>query len=388
VNCNVTTIDPMVQDGPPEQSPASARPSRRPRRLIALAAVIAILVAGYIVAVHKTSNLYAEAPGSASPVAPLITVKGPTKTYTHPGQILFVTVSLRSVGPFNYIFDKLNHDVTMVTQRQLLGSAKPSQLNQVDAIQMQTSTQTAVIVALRRLGYTVTVTNVGAQVLEVEANSPADGHLVPGDLITAFDGVPTPTAQALVGDIHAHRPGDVVTLTVQPPSGPSKVEAIKLGNFPPPLLGRGSPPSYGFLGISTGTKQVANLPVDVTIDPGNVGGPSAGLAFTLGVINALSSGDITGGRKVAVTGTIDGDGNVGDVGGVPQKTVAVRNSGAVAFLVPKVEYKAALKKAGSRLKVIPVTTLDEALNALGSLGGDLQAVPPAPTSTPTTAPQA
>jgi PDZ domain-containing protein len=384
----VTTIDPMVQDGPPEQSPPSARPSRRPRRFIALAVVIAILVAGYLVAVHQTSNLYAEAPGSASPVGPLITVKGPVKADTHSGQLLFVTVSLRTVGPFDYVFDKLNHDVNIVTQKQLLGSAKPSQLNQVDAIQMQTSTQSAVIVALRRLGYNVSVNNVGAEVLEVEASSPADGHLVPGDVITAFEGMPTPTAQALVDDIHAHRPGDVVKLTVQPPTGSLRVESIKLGDFPPPPPGQGSPPSFGFVGISTGTKQVANLPVNVTIDPGNVGGPSAGLAFTLGVIDALSSGDLTGGRKVAVTGTIDGDGNVGDVGGVPQKTVAVRKSGAVAFLVPKVEYKVALKKAGSKLKVIPVTTLDDALKALASIGGDLHGLPPTPTSPPTTAPQA
>ena len=137
----MTTTDPMLQDGPPEQTPAPVRPSRRRRRLIAVLVVVVILVAGYIVAVHQTSNLYAEAPGSASPVAPLIAIKGPTATDTHRGQILFVTVSLRTVGPFDYVFDKLDHDITMVTQKQLLGSAKPSQLNQVDAVQMQTSTQ-------------------------------------------------------------------------------------------------------------------------------------------------------------------------------------------------------------------------------------------------------
>jgi PDZ domain-containing protein len=381
----VTTIDPMVQDGQPEESPPPVRPSRRPGRLIALLVVVVILAAGYLVAVHQTSHLYAEAPGSASSVSPLITIKGPTKAYTHPGQLLFVTVSLRTVGPFDYIFDKLDSNVTMVTEKQLLGSAKPSQLNQVDAVQMQTSTQTAVIVALRRLGYDVSVNNLGAEVLEVEANSPADGHLVPGEVITAFNGTATPTAQALVDDIHADRPGEMVKLTVQPPTGPSRFEIIKLGNFPAPPPGQGPPPSYGFVGISTGTKQGANLPVDATIDPGNVGGPSAGLAFTLGVINALSGGDLTGGRKVAVTGTIDGEGNVGDVGGVPQKTVAVRRSGAVAFLVPAVEYKTALKKAGSKLKVIPVATLDDALKALASLGGDLHALP---ASTSTTAPAA
>ncbi len=100
----------------------------------------------------------------------------------------------------------------------------------------------------------------------------------------------------------------------------------------------------------TGTKQRAVLPVNATIDPGNVGGPSAGLAFTLGLIDALSGGDLTGGKKVAVTGTIGPDGEVGPVGGVPQKTVAVNRSRAVAFLVPPEEYEDAVKKAGPRCR--------------------------------------
>jgi PDZ domain-containing protein len=380
----VTTIDSMVQDGPPEQSPPPQRSPRRTRRIITLVVVLAVVVAGYLVAVHQTSDLYAEAPGSATPVGPAITIKGLTKTYTHPGQLLFVTVSLRTVGPFDYIFDKLDNDVTVVNEKELVGSAKASQLNQVDAVQMQTSTQTAVIVALRQLGYNVNVSNLGAEVLEVVANSPADGHLIPGDVVTAINGTPTPTNTALTSIIHSHKPGDTVKLTVQPPTGPARTENIKLADYPPPPPGDGSAPSYGFVGISTGTKQGANLPVDATIDPGNVGGPSAGLAFTLGVIDALSSGDLTGGRKVAVTGTINPDGTVGDVGGVPQKTVAVRRSGAVAFIVPKVEYATAMKKAGSKLKVIPVTTLEDALKALASLGGNLSALPPA--SSTTTAP--
>ena len=106
----------------------------------------------------------------------------------------------------------------------------------------------------------------------------------------------------------------------------------------------------------------------MTIDPGNIGGPSAGLAFTLGVIDELNPGDLTGGRKIAATGTIESDGSVGDVGGVVQKTAAVRRAGAIAFLVPPGEYADAVKNAGPKLKVIKVTSLEQALDALKGLG--------------------
>jgi Lon-like protease len=376
----------MVQDGPPEQSSPPVRRSWFSRRLIALFVVVAVLASGYLVAAHLTSDLYALAPGSATPVAGAISFKGSAKTYTHAGEIFYVTVSLRTVDPVGYVLDQLDHNVQVVHEKALVGTSKPSQLNQVDAVQMQTSTQTAAIVALRRLGYSVELQNLGALVMEVTAKSPADGHLVPGDVLTAIDATPTPTGTALVTAIHGHHPGDEVKLTVQPESGPIRTETITLGQFPPQT--QGPTPTYGFVGITTGTKQRANLPINATIDPGNVGGPSAGLAFTLGLINTLSSGDLTGGKKIAVTGTIAADGSVGAVGGVPQKTVAVRRSGAVAFLVPPDEYKNALSKAGPKLKIIKVSTLDEALNALASLGGDVSAIPPPPASTTTTAPAA
>ena len=116
----------------------------------------------------------------------------------------------------------------------------------------------------------------------------------------------------------------------------------------------------------------------------NIGGPSAGLAMTLGVIDALTSGSVTGGHTVAATGTIDSQGDVGDVGGVAQKTVAVENAGATIFLVPPQEYKAALSKIRPGLQVYAVSTLDQALQVLAAHGGK---VPPAPAATSPTAPR-
>ena len=101
----------------------------------------------------------------------------------------------------------------------------------------------------------------------------------------------------------------------------------------------------------------------------NIGGPSAGLSMTLGIMDKLSSGRLTGNRIVAATGTIDQNGNVGDVGGVAEKTIAVERAGATVFFVPSVEYKTAESKATPQLHVYGVNNLDQVLRILKSLGG-------------------
>jgi PDZ domain-containing protein len=117
------------------------------------------------------------------------------------------------------------------------------------------------------------------------------------------------------------------------------------------------------------TQQDWQFPVKVTVHTQNIGGPSAGLAMTLGIIDKLSTGRLTGNRIVAATGTIDPNGNVGDVGGVAQKTVAVEQAGATVFFVPSVELKTAQSKASPRLHVYAVNNLDQVLRILKHLGG-------------------
>jgi PDZ domain-containing protein len=120
-----------------------------------------------------------------------------------------------------------------------------------------------------------------------------------------------------------------------------------------------------------------NFPVDVEIDTGDVGGPSAGLAFTLAIIDDLTPGELTGGSDIAVTGTISGDGTVGPVGGTGQKAAAVRDAGIRLFLVPRDDYQAAVDHAGDDLDVVAVDTLDDALAALEERGGNVDELPPA-----------
>jgi PDZ domain-containing protein len=116
------------------------------------------------------------------------------------------------------------------------------------------------------------------------------------------------------------------------------------------------------------THTTYTLPFDITVDVGAIGGPSAGLALTLAILDILSGGDLTGGHAVAATGTIELDGTVGNVGGVAQKALAVRRAGATVFFVPADQLEEAQSEAGA-LRLFPVRTLQQALDDLQTLGG-------------------
>jgi PDZ domain-containing protein len=126
-----------------------------------------------------------------------------------------------------------------------------------------------------------------------------------------------------------------------------------------------------YIGIDTETQQNWDFPVKVTVHTANIGGPSAGLSMTLGILDKLSSGHLTGNRVVAATGTIDPEGDVGDVGGVAEKTIAVERAGATVFFVPPEELSAARSEDVPSLHIYAVSSLDQALQILKSLGGQV-----------------
>ena len=132
-------------------------------------------------------------------------------------------------------------------------------------------------------------------------------------------------------------------------------------------------PARGLLGVSVRDALFVSYHGDVAIDSGEVGGPSAGLAFALGVIDLLTGGDLTGGTKVAATGTIGADGRVGPIGGIEQKAVAARRAGITLFLVPDSQSAAELLSArelAEGVELVVVGTLEQALAALAAHGGD------------------
>jgi Lon-like protease len=338
---------------------------RRRGLLLPLAVLLLVvpIVAGMVVQVPY----YLISPGEARGVADLIKVKGDNaKVFPPKGKILFTTVSLAGkVKVFQALSGWLNKEVEVVPEKTITGGAPRQEVRQLNIQAMADSKLTAVKVALERLGYRVTVSGDGALVTLVNPGDPADGQLQIGDVIKSVDGQPVTLHDQVVTVVRQHKPGDTVTV------------GFKRGTVDKTVTLKTVAGSDGVarIGVQLQTNDLKyDFPVDVSIETGLVGGPSAGLAFTLALIDDLTEGELTGGQNVAVTGTIDADGNVGPVGGVAQKTVTARRAGAVAFLVPPDEEKDAKRFAG-KMQIVPVKTLADALTALHRLGGSEVALP-------------
>lgn len=372
---------PSVAAEPPLPPPAVSpfQPSGAPRRSrlwrgavsVLTLIVAAVIVGGLLIKVPYV----ALTPGSARGTEDLVEVDGVT-AYPSGGELLFTTVRVQTrPNLWEYLWlDTVADDVEIVPEEVILGSRSPAENRRENLDQMNSSKSTAVAVALEQLGYDA-ITPGGVQAQEVVEGSAADGVLERNDTVVEADGQPVLAPDDLFEVLDGKSPGDQLALRIEPAAGgPDRDVTVTLGDNP-------DQPGRAFLGISPQAK--ADLHDDefgftVDIDSGSVGGPSAGLAFTLAVLDKLTEGELTGGTKVAVTGTIDPTGHVGAVGGVPQKAVAVRKAGASAFLVPTSlgddEIAEVRRKVGDKVQVIPVDNVQEALNALATLGGQVDAV--------------
>jgi PDZ domain-containing protein len=360
-------FEPVGTEGPPPVRVAVRRRRRWP------VVVLALFVVVVVVASRWNLNYYALQPGSAQSVQQFITVP-PTKAHPVRHPVLLTDVQIARVNALSYLYYQMQGDTSLEQVDDVTGGTAPSQLNAQGDLEMSQAEAAAKTAALRRLGYTVTATPSGAVIFGTFPGTPAYEALNVGDVVTAVNGVPTPTARALTTILSKYHSGQTVILTVRKggTAAPAPVPVTLRSTVVD--LGAGENVTLD-LGIEPEDQIDYAYPFPVTIDVTNIGGPSAGLAMTLGVIDALTSGSVTGGRTVAATGTIDSAGDVGDVGGVAQKTVAVENAGASIFLVPPQEYGAAMSKDRPGLKVYAVSTLDQALRVLAEHGGSVPATP-------------
>ena len=370
---------------------ASVRlPSKRhrwwavPLAIVGIAAPTTALVCNGIQVDH-----WAVAPGEASPVGGRVRFDELPDGVVEDdpsGQFLFVTVTGAHLNALQFAIGSNDDDVRVLTKEQRFGRADPNQERQIDLQMMRDAKDVAEYVAYRRLGLDARLRAgevVVAQLLclngettrsdKCDAPSPAAEFLERGSTITSIDGTPTPTIDDLTPVMKKYRPGDSVTVTYRPVQGGDEKTATFRTIASVESNGKSSRALIGFIAHDTYSVQ---LPFRATIDTDQIGGPSAGLAFTLTLIDRLSPGSLTGGQKVAVTGTIEDDGSVGAIGGLRQKVATVRRSGARFMLVPTAQGEDGLdglvearRAAGSALEIVPVANLEEALAALVARGG-------------------
>lgn len=366
--------------------PGSAR--RRRRWPYVLGGIVVLLIVAGVVAAQISIPYYVITPGEATPVGQFIEVPK-ADNHAISGNILLTDVfvsQLNALGYLQYRFLDSNNEI--YSSQDLLGpSTSSSEFVDQGYLQMAQAQSFATAAALSHLGYTVKSSNVGALVYGVVPGSPAAKTLKVAQVITAVNGAPTSSECGLIQALHAYTPGTTVTLSVEQSSinavgafvgGPVVDKQITLEKAPKASVVDFCGPPFtqtAFVGVEAETQQSWQFPVNVTVHTQDIGGPSAGLAMSLGIIDKLSNGQLTGGRVVAATGTIDQNGNVGDVGGVAEKTIAVERAGATVFFVPKVELKTAQAKASAQLHVYAVSNLDQVLRILQRLGGSVPTNP-------------
>lgn len=338
---------------------------------LVIGAVVAVLVA---LSALITAPYYELVPGDAVPVSGLITLP-PGQGNALTGRVLLTDVGVNTMRYITFVAAWLDPNSDVISAGALTANLPVSEFDAQGTVDMEESQLTAQAVALRQLGYQVPEHDAGATIYVIDPSSPAWKVLHVGDVVSAIDGVPTPNPDELVRVLHQHRPGETVTLRVGSIEHPTpghdvslRLGSIRQNGVVEPLIGIGDPHADI---PSMGTQPVYDFPFAVHISSDNIGGPSAGLAFTLGIIDKLAGGDLTGGKTVAATGTIRPDGSVGDVGGVAQKTVAVERAHATLFLVPPQELAVARSKATPGLTVVAVSTVAQALAVLEHAGGHL-----------------
>ena len=329
--------------------------SLTPVRVAAAGLILAAIVAALFL---LPSDSYLLLPDHARAVEPLVEVQG-EKPMRDGGGIYFVAVDVRKASLIERAFPGIHEGSTLVPQDQLLPPGVNEEARREGELRaMARSQQVAAAVALRRLGYRVETRNVGVLVEALVADSPAVGKLRPNDVIVTVDGEPVQTRSDLLRLVGTHEPGEKVrvevkrgatraTVTIRTAADPQDADRPVIGVF---------------------VEQAASiqLPIEVKIDLGNVGGPSAGLAFALDVMEELGR-DVDQGLKIAATGEIELDGRVAPVGGVKQKTIAVRRSGIGVFLVPAGENAREARRHAGGLRIIAVETFQQALRSLATL---------------------
>ncbi|MBT2365268.1 PDZ domain-containing protein [Streptomyces sp. ISL-10] len=356
-------------------------PRRTATMLASTLVFIALLCAGVFFPVPyaemspgPTVNTLGSADGE-----PVLKISG-RKTFPTSGHLNMTTVRVTGadyeMSLVEALYGWLAHDNVVVPHDTLYPNGKTEeQSTQENAEEFSQSQESAKVAALRELKIPVKSRVVVATVVK---GSPSEGRLHAGDVIRAVDGTEVEEPGDVAEQVVKHRPGDEVVFTVVPakvaaaaekagkdPKGTQKVTITTV---------KAEDDDRAIVGIQAGTDHTFPFTIDIHL--ADVGGPSAGLMFALGIVDKLTAEDLTGGEFVAGTGTIDDNGRVGPIGGIEMKLVGARNAGAEYFLTPGDNCASAASDTPDGLTLVKVETIADATKSLAKIrSGDTAGLP-------------
>ncbi|MFJ3232783.1 PDZ domain-containing protein [Streptomyces sp. NPDC086787] len=312
---------------------------------------------------------------------PVLQISG-HQTYPSSGNLNMTTVRVTGanykMNLIEAVYGWLAHDSKVVPHDTLYPDGQTEeQSTQENAEEFSQSQESAKVVALKELGIPVKSWVIVSTVVK---DSPAEGRLHAGDVINAVDGTVVKQPSDVAKLVTRHKPGENVVFTVVPAKEQAAAEKAHRAATATEKVAITTAPSHdtgakrAIVGISAGTDHTFPFTIDIKL--ADVGGPSAGLMFALGIYDKLTPGNLTGGKFVAGTGTIDDEGTVGPIGGIAMKTVGARDKGAQYFLTPAENCAEAAKDTPGGLTLVKVKTMDDALGALQDIrDGDTAALP-------------
>ncbi|AXL90850.1 PDZ/DHR/GLGF domain-containing protein [Streptomyces sp. CB09001] len=349
-------------------------PRRTATMLASTLMLIALLCAGVFIPVPysemspgPTVNTLGDHDGE-----PVLQISG-HKTYEASGHLNMTTVRVTSaeyrMNLVEAVYGWLAHDNSVVPHDTLYPDGKTEEeATQENAEEFSQSQESAKVAALKALDIPVKSWVVVSAVVK---DSPSQGRLHAGDVIKAVDGTTVKKPGDVAELVTKHEPGQDTVFTIVPAKeqaaaekeGRTATKTQKVTITTETSQDAGA--KRAVVGISAGTDHT--FPFEVDIKLADVGGPSAGLMFALGIYDKLTPGDLTGGKFVAGTGTIDDNGKVGPIGGIGMKTIGAHDKGAQYFLTPADNCAAAAEDTPDGLTLVKVDTIDDALGALDDI---------------------
>ncbi|MCW3778069.1 SepM family pheromone-processing serine protease [Levilactobacillus namurensis] len=313
---------------------------------------------------------YIEGPGEADDLKTF--VKMPGHADKRSGKFMITSVALAQARPVSYLYAKFNPYYTIEPVEAVTGGESNATYDKVQNFYMQSAINEAIYTAYHAAKRPVKRQYLGIYVLSVDANSPFKRQLKVGDTVTKVNGHHFDQMIGYQRYIQRQPVGAKATITFKH-NQQTKTATAKLMRLPTKKAG---------IGITLTDNVKVTPKTKVTVDPGNIGGPSGGLMFSLQIYQQLTGENLRQGRKIAGTGTVDSDGNVGEIGGIDKKIIAVKRAGATVFFAPYIKpnklilkyeenhqtnyqlAKATAKRYAPKMKVVPVTSFKDAVQYL------------------------